>query len=147
MGHRGHAGWRRQIGRECPALQVVRAAWATVLAAFVLAVDDGFLSVVDGVPVYERLDQTSGVAPDTSTIDAITVVTGYVPPEFGYKAGGVVELPTRAATDAWKGSYELGVGSDSVFESSATVGSRIEEPIAPLPGGRDRRVQNRVIRG
>ena len=83
-------------------------------------VDDGFLYVVDGVPVYERLDQTSGVAPDTSTIDAITVVTGYVPPEFGYKAGGVIEFRTRAATDAWKGSYELGVGSDAAFESSAT---------------------------
>ena len=27
-------------------------------------VDDGFLYVVDGVPVYERLDQTSGLAPD-----------------------------------------------------------------------------------
>ena len=27
-------------------------------------VDDGFLYVVDGVPVYERLDRTSGVAPD-----------------------------------------------------------------------------------
>ena len=30
-------------------------------------VDDGFLYVVDGVPVYERLDRTSGVAPDAST--------------------------------------------------------------------------------
>ena len=28
-------------------------------------VDDGFLYVVDGVPVYERLDQTSGLAPDS----------------------------------------------------------------------------------
>ena len=39
-------------------------------------VDDGFLYVVDGVPVYERLDRTSGVAPDASTIDALTVVSG-----------------------------------------------------------------------
>ena len=69
-------------------------------------VDDGFLYVVDGVPVYERLDQTSGLAPDTSTIDALTVVTGYVPPEYGYKAGGVIDVRTRAATGRWRGFAE-----------------------------------------
>jgi carboxypeptidase family protein len=29
-------------------------------------VDDGFLYVIDGVPVYERLDAVSGIAPDLS---------------------------------------------------------------------------------
>ena len=28
-------------------------------------VDDGFLYVIDGVPVYERIDQLFGIAPDT----------------------------------------------------------------------------------
>ena len=73
-------------------------------------VDDGFLYVVDGVPVYERLDQTSGLAPDSSTVDALTVVTGYVPPEYGYKSGGVIDVRTRAATETWRGFGEIGSG-------------------------------------
>ena len=48
--------------------------------------DDGFLYVFDGVPVYERLDQLSGLGPDLSTVESISVITGYIPPEFGHKA-------------------------------------------------------------
>jgi hypothetical protein len=55
-------------------------------------VDDGFLYVIDGVPVYERLDALNGVSPETASIGSINVVTGYVAPEFGYKAGGVIEV-------------------------------------------------------
>jgi outer membrane receptor protein involved in Fe transport len=85
-------------------------------------VDDGFLYVVDGVPVYERLDRTSGVAPDASTIDALTVVSGYVPPEFGHKAGGVIEVRTRAAASAWRGLAAIGGGSDAAAEAEGAAG-------------------------
>ena len=85
-------------------------------------VDDGFLYVIDGVPVYERLDQTSGLAPDVSTLDSLTVVTGYVPPEFGYKAGGVIEARTRLAQSRWRGMSDVGVGSDSAVDGAATAG-------------------------
>ena len=85
-------------------------------------VDDGFLYVVDGVPVYERLDQTSGLAPDARTVDALTVLSGYVPPEYGYKAGGVIELRTRAATDAWRGSAAVGGGSESSLDGEVSAG-------------------------
>jgi hypothetical protein len=88
-------------------------------------VDDGFLYVVDGVPVYERLDQTSGVAPDASTIDALTVVTGYVPPEYGHKAGGVIDVRTRAAVGSWRGFAETGAGSDSAAEGGGSAGGPI----------------------
>src|SRR5262245_11418209 len=75
-------------------------------------VDDGFLYVVDGVPVYERLDQTSDVGPDASTLDALTVVTGYVPPEFGLKSGGVIDVRTQAATGPWRGLAAIGGGNE-----------------------------------
>jgi hypothetical protein len=88
-------------------------------------VDDGFLYVVDGVPVYERLDQASGLAPDLSTLDGITVVTGYVAPEFGYKSGGVIEIRTRTAQSRWRGASELGVGSDQSVDGVATAGGAI----------------------
>ena len=41
--------------------------------------DDGFLYVIDGVPVYERLDQLSGLGPDLGTVASINVITGYIP--------------------------------------------------------------------
>lgn len=88
-------------------------------------VDDGFLYVVDGVPVYERLDQTSGLAPDPSTVDALTVVTGYLPPEYGYKSGGVIDVRTRAATGRWRGSGEIGGGSDAAAAGGGSAGGPI----------------------
>jgi hypothetical protein len=88
-------------------------------------VDDGFLYVVDGVPVYERMDQTSGLAPDVATLDGLTVVTGYVPPEFGYKSGGVIEVRTRSAQRRWQALSEFGVASESAVEGIATAGGAL----------------------
>ena len=66
--------------------------------------DDGFLYVIDGVPVYERLDQLSGLGPGARpTIESINVVTGYIPAEFGYKAGGVIDVRSKSATADWAG--------------------------------------------
>jgi outer membrane receptor protein involved in Fe transport len=88
-------------------------------------VDDGFLYVVDGVPVYERLDQASGLAPDASTLEALSVVTGYVPPEYGYKAGGVIDVRTRAASDAWRGLAAIGGGSDAAADGEGMAGGAL----------------------
>ena len=68
--------------------------------------DDGFLYVIDGVPVYERLDQLSGLAPNLTTIESINVLTGYIPAEFGYKAGGVIELSSKSRSNTWTGSLQ-----------------------------------------
>jgi outer membrane receptor protein involved in Fe transport len=88
-------------------------------------VDDGFLYVVDGVPVYERIDQTSGLGPDAATLDALTVVTGYVPPEFGLKSGGIVDVRTRAATGPWRGLAAIGAGSEDALDAEASAGGTL----------------------
>lgn len=46
----------------------------------VRGVDDGFLYVIDGIPVYERLDGLFGMAPDPAMVDTLNIVTGYIPP-------------------------------------------------------------------
>ena len=63
----------------------------------VRGVDDGFLYVEDGVPVYDRVDTLFGIAPDPSAIESINVMTGYVPPQYGLKSGAVIEVQTAAA--------------------------------------------------
>lgn len=89
----------------------------------VRGVDDGFLYVIDGVPVYERLDARFGMAPDPDTIDSLNVVTGYIPPEFGWKAGGVIEVRSALRPAArWAGTLEAGLGTDANRTVSAFSG-------------------------
>jgi outer membrane receptor for ferrienterochelin and colicin len=87
-------------------------------------VDDGFLYVIDGVPVYERLDAVSGLAPDIASIGSINVITGYVPPEFGHKAGGVIDVRS-ALSEQWSANLEAVVGSDAARDASGSLGGRL----------------------
>ena len=97
----------------------------------VRGVDDGFLYVIDGVPVYERLDGLFGVAPDPAMVDSISVVTGYIPPEFGLKAGGVIEVRSAARTaDRWLGNLDLGAGGDDGRDFSSVVGGPLRPSTA-----------------
>jgi outer membrane receptor protein involved in Fe transport len=88
-------------------------------------VDDGFVYVIDGVPVYERLDALNGIAPDTASLRSINVITGYVAPEFGYKAGGVIEVQSASATDRWRGGGDFGVGRYETTTGGAMAGGNL----------------------
>jgi outer membrane receptor for ferrienterochelin and colicin len=97
-------------------------------------VDDGFLYVVDGVPVYERLDAVSGISPEVGSIGSINVITGYVPPEFGYKAGGVIDVRSAVAT-GWNGSLDGLVGSDDSGDVAGAVGGPLGDRVGLRVGG------------
>ena len=85
----------------------------------VRGVDEGVLYVVDGVPWYERFDSLFGVAPDPMTLESITVSTGYIPPEFGFKSGAVVEVRSAAAPSSrWTGAAEMAVASESTGDGA-----------------------------
>jgi outer membrane receptor for ferrienterochelin and colicin len=86
-------------------------------------VDDGFLYVVDGVPLYERMDSMHGVSPDPEMIDSVNVVTGHMPAEFGLKSGGVIEVRTSSRrADSWLSSYQASTGTDSTYQGSGVAG-------------------------
>ena len=98
------------------------AGWATEDNGLlhVRGVDDGFLYVVDGVPVYERIDTLSGIGPEAATIDALTVITGYIPPEFGWKAGGVIDVRSAAGVPSgWDGSIDVSAASARTLDGAA----------------------------
>jgi hypothetical protein len=98
-------------------------------------VDDGFLFVVDGVPMYERMDSLHGVAPDPEMVDSITVLTGHVPPEFGFKSGGVIEVRTSSLkSDSWLGSVQAGTGSDATRQGSTVFGGPLSRSTAATFG-------------
>ena len=96
-------------------------------------VDDGFLYVIDGVPVYERLDAVSGIAPDVLSVGSINVITGYVPPEFGHKAGGVIEVRSTAA-QSWTAIADVFGGSDNARDASVLAGGRVGQSVSIRAG-------------
>ena len=86
----------------------------------VRGVDDGFLYVEDGVPVYDRVDQLFGVAPDPASIGSLHVMTGYVPAEYGLKSGAVIEIRSTAVPrQRWTGQFDAGTGSDALAAGRA----------------------------
>ena len=87
--------------------------------------DDGLLFVVDGVPVYERWDALFGLAPDLASVASMNVVTGYVPPEFGLKSGGVIELRSAAGAARWTGAADAGYGTDDAWQGGGSAGGPV----------------------
>ncbi len=91
--------------------------------------DDGFLFVLDGVPVYERLDPLFGLAPDAASIDSLQVLSGYVPPQHGLRSGGVVELRSSPVTadHGWGAQADAALGS----EETKSAAGLVRAPLGP----------------
>ena len=102
-------------------------------------IDDGFLYVVDGVPVYERIDQLSGLGPDLSSVDSVSVITGYIPAEFGYKAGGVIDVRSKAAQKQWTGAAQVEQAIDEGTSGGASAGGRLGSNVTLQVGGTGQR--------
>jgi outer membrane receptor for ferrienterochelin and colicin len=94
-------------------------------------VDDGFLYVVDGVPMYERMDSAHGIAPDPEMVESVNVLVGHVPPEFGFKSGGVIEVRTSSRnSDSWLGNLQATTGSDATHQGSSVFGGPLSTSAA-----------------
>jgi outer membrane receptor for ferrienterochelin and colicin len=94
-------------------------------------VDDGFLYVVDGVPMYERMDSVHGVAPDPEMVGSVNVITGHMPPEFGFKSGGVIEVRTSNRTsESWLGTVQATTGTDATHQGSSVFGGPLSRSTA-----------------
>jgi outer membrane receptor protein involved in Fe transport len=96
--------------------------------------DDGFLYVIDGVPVYERLDQLSGLGPELATIESINVMTGYVPAEFGHKAGGVIDVRLKSAATDWNATAQIERGSNADTAGVASMGGTLPGNVTVTAG-------------
>ncbi len=96
----------------------------------VRGVDDGILYVQDGVPVYDRIDTLFGIPPDPAGLASMHVITGYMPPEFGVKAGAVVEVQSSVARrERWSGSADTSVGSNETGSGRAVVGGPLNDRV------------------
>jgi outer membrane receptor protein involved in Fe transport len=50
-----------------------------------------------------------------------------VPPEYGHKAGGVIDIRTRSAAGPWRGLADAGVGGDAATEADGSVGGTLRD--------------------
>lgn len=120
----------RLSSRGLPQLLATLAGWASEDNGLlhVRGIDDGVLYVEDGVPIYDRVDASFGVAPDPSGIGSLHVMTGYVPAEYGLKSGAVIEVRSAGlASRGWIASLDAGSGSNALAAARATAGGALGE--------------------
>ncbi len=80
------------------------------------------LFVVDGIPMDEN--RSPAFAPDLqeNAIQAMSVLTGNIPAEYGRKISGVVEVTTnRDIQEGFHGSVDAGTGSFGMASGGASV--------------------------
>ncbi len=91
-------------------------------------VDDGILYVLDGIPIADRLDAVSASAFDTDTINALQVITGNIPAEFGGRNGGIVIVQPKSGIDEKLfGSLRAGVGDFRTGDIAAAFGGSLKK--------------------
>lgn len=103
-------------------------------------VDDGFLYIVDGVPIYERIDPRFGIAPDPAGIASVDVLSGYVPPEYGLRSGAVVVVKSDVpVTERWFGIGDVSLSGDSGRTASVMAGGHLGRGGRIVVSGTDER--------
>ena len=64
-------------------------------------------------------------------VESVNVLVGHVPPEFGFKSGGVIEVRTSPGkSDSWLGNVQATVGSDATRQGSSVFGGPMGQPTA-----------------
>src|SRR5204862_1546476 len=70
------------------------------------------LFVVDGLPMDENRSPAFAPEIEEGDVQAINVLTGNFPAEYGRKLGGVVEVTTaKDIRRGWRGTADVGAGS------------------------------------
>jgi outer membrane receptor protein involved in Fe transport len=80
------------------------------------------LFVVDGIPMDEN--RSPAFAPDLqeNAIQAMSVLTGNIPAEYGRKVSGVVEVTTNGdMQEGFHGSVDIGAGSFDMATGAASI--------------------------
>src|SRR5262245_43434754 len=116
---------RLNRNRQLQELIITTPGWATEHDGLtsVRGVDGGVLYVLDGIPVADRLDPVSASSFDTDTINAMQVITGNIPAEFGGRNGAVVIIQPQSAIDQnFSSLLRAGAGDFRTGDVAATVG-------------------------
>lgn len=65
----------------------------------VRGVDDGFLFLIDGIPLTDRTDRLFAGSPQMEMIQSLQVINGHLPVEYGNASGAVVHITPKSGID------------------------------------------------
>jgi len=88
----------------------------------VRGVDDGFLFLIDGIPLTDRTDRLFAGSPQTEMIQSLQVINGHLPVEYGNASGAVVHLTPKSGIDrSLGGSVSLAGGNFQSGQAGYTL--------------------------
>ena len=93
-------------------------------------VDDGFLFVIDGIPLSDRIDTLFAGAIDTKMVQSMQVINGHIPVEYGYASGAVINVFPKSGIDMpLGGSFTLGAGNFRTGEVSSALRGNVKRKL------------------
>lgn len=93
-------------------------------------VDDGFLFVIDGIPLTDRIDPLFAGSLDTQSIQSLRVISGHFPAEHGGASGGVINLVSKSSMDRpFRADLSLAGGNFRTGEVSAAARGNIQQKL------------------
>jgi outer membrane receptor protein involved in Fe transport len=93
-------------------------------------VDDGFLYVMDGIPLSDRLDTLFAGTIDREAIQSMQVINGHIPVEYGYAFGGIISISPKSGIDTpFTVSSALGLGSFRSGDVGYTLGGNVKRKV------------------
>ena len=88
----------------------------------VRGVDDGFLFLIDGIPLSDRTDRLFAGSPQTEMIQSLQVINGHLPVEYGNASGAVIHLTPKSGIDRpLGGSVSLAGGNFQSGQAGYTL--------------------------
>ena len=93
-------------------------------------VDDGFLFVLDGIPLADRIDPLFAAPLDMDLIQSLQVINGHIPAEYGNASGGVISILSSSSLGVpWEGTVRVGGGSFQTgevgYQVRGSLGSQV----------------------
>lgn len=91
-------------------------------------VDDGFLFVIDGIPLSDRVGTFFAGSMDTEMIQSMQVITGHIPVEYGDASGGVINVVSKSGIDLpVSGRLTFSAGNFRSGEVSYTLRGNVKQ--------------------
>ena len=81
--------------------------------------------VIDGMPISDQFSGQFATSIDPNLVQTLELFTGNIPPEYGAKVSGVVNVTTRSGFDGGQrlfGHVDIGGGGFDTFSQAAQVG-------------------------
>ncbi len=90
---------------------------------------------IDGIPVPDSVGSMFAASIPVRMVQALEILTGGMPAEYGYRLGAVVNLVTRSASEHPEGSVSVRYGSYNTVEPGLVYASKLTSRSGVVIGG------------